>query len=41
VDRHDPAFSEPSKPIGSHMDEAKAKALAGHPAPLFFSPPEF
>ncbi len=28
VDRNDPAFSEPSKPIGSYMDEAKAKALA-------------
>jgi len=28
VDRNDPAFSEPSKPIGSYMHEAKAKALA-------------
>ena len=28
VDRHDPAFRDPMKPIGSHMDEAKAKALA-------------
>jgi len=28
VDRNDPAFSEPSKPIGSYMDEATAKALA-------------
>ena len=28
VDRDDPAFSDPTKPIGSHMDEAKAKELA-------------
>ncbi len=28
VDRDDPAFGDPTKPIGSHMDEAKAKALA-------------
>ena len=28
VDRADPAFADPSKPIGSHMDEAKAKRLA-------------
>ncbi len=28
VDRDDPAFADPSKPIGSHMDEAKAKRLA-------------
>ena len=28
VDRADPAFANPSKPIGSHMDEAKAKRLA-------------
>lgn len=28
VDRADPAFTNPSKPIGSHMDEAKAKRLA-------------
>ena len=28
VDRADPAFAEPSKPIGSHMDEARAKELA-------------
>ena len=28
VDRHDPAFANPTKPIGSHMDEARAKALA-------------
>lgn len=28
VDRDDPAFRNPTKPIGSHMDEAKAKALA-------------
>lgn len=28
VDRGDPAFADPSKPIGSHMDEAKAKRLA-------------
>jgi carbamate kinase len=29
VDRHDPAFADPSKPIGSHMDEATAHRLAG------------
>jgi carbamate kinase len=28
VDRNDPAFSDPTKPIGSHMSEAKAKELA-------------
>ena len=28
VDHCDPAFADPSKPIGSHMDEAKAKRLA-------------
>ncbi len=28
VDRGDPAFADPSKPIGSHMDEARAKRLA-------------
>lgn len=28
VDRDDPAFQNPSKPIGSHMDEASAKKLA-------------
>jgi carbamate kinase len=28
VDRNDPAFSDPTKPIGSHMDEARAKQLA-------------
>ncbi len=28
VDRNDPAFADPTKPIGSHMDEARAKALA-------------
>lgn len=28
VDRNDPAFRDPSKPIGSHMDEATAKRLA-------------
>lgn len=28
VDRDDPAFTDPSKPIGSQMDEAKAKRLA-------------
>jgi carbamate kinase len=28
VDRNDPAFRNPTKPIGSHMDEAWAKALA-------------
>ena len=28
VDRDDPAFANPMKPIGSHMDEARAKTLA-------------
>jgi carbamate kinase len=28
VDRADPAFADPSKPIGSHMDEADAKRIA-------------
>jgi carbamate kinase len=28
VDRNDPAFAAPTKPIGSHMDEARAKQLA-------------
>ena len=28
VDRNDPAFADPMKPIGSHMDEARAKKLA-------------
>lgn len=28
VDRHDPAFADPSKPIGSHMDEETAQRLA-------------
>jgi carbamate kinase len=28
VDHADPAFSDPTKPIGSHMEEAKAKELA-------------
>ena len=28
VDRDDPAFKDPTKPIGSHMDEARAKDLA-------------
>ena len=28
VDRDDPAFLNPTKPIGSHMDEARAKELA-------------
>lgn len=28
VDRHDPAFSNPSKPIGSQMDEETAQRLA-------------
>ncbi len=28
VDRDDPAFKAPSKPIGSHMEEAAAKRLA-------------
>jgi carbamate kinase len=29
VDRADPAFAHPTKPIGSQMDEARAKSLAG------------
>jgi carbamate kinase len=28
VDRNDPAFDNPTKPIGSHMEEARAKKLA-------------
>jgi carbamate kinase len=28
VDRNDPAFANPIKPIGSHMEEARAKQLA-------------
>jgi carbamate kinase len=28
VDRNDPAFADPSKPIGSHMDEETAQRLA-------------
>ena len=28
VDRDDPAFANPTKPIGSHMEEARAKQLA-------------
>lgn len=28
VDQGDPAFAEPSKPIGSHMDEARARRLS-------------
>jgi carbamate kinase len=28
VDRNDPAFANPTKPIGSHMEEARAKKLA-------------
>ena len=28
VDRADPAFANPTKPIGPHMEEAKAKSLA-------------
>jgi carbamate kinase len=28
VDRNDPAFANPTKPIGSHMDEAHARQLA-------------
>ena len=28
VDRDDPAFADPTKPIGSHMEEARAKQLA-------------
>ena len=28
VDRGDPAFANPTKPIGSHMEEARAKKLA-------------
>jgi len=30
VDRNDPAFADPSKPIGSHMDEETAQRLARH-----------
>lgn len=29
VDRDDPAFANPTKPIGSHFDEATAKRIAG------------
>ncbi len=29
VDRHDPAFQKPSKPIGSFLDEATAKQMEG------------
>jgi len=29
VDRTDPAFANPTKPIGSHMDEATARRIAG------------
>ena len=29
VDRSDPAFADPSKPIGSYMEEALAKRIAG------------
>jgi carbamate kinase len=29
VDRADPAFANPTKPIGSQMDEGRAKSLAG------------
>jgi len=29
VDRDDPAFSNPTKPIGSHFDEATARRIAG------------
>jgi carbamate kinase len=29
VDRADPAFADPMKPIGSHMDEATARRIAG------------
>jgi carbamate kinase len=28
VDRNDPAFADPAKPIGSHMDEERARRLA-------------
>jgi len=28
VDRNDPAFAQPTKPIGSHMEKARAQALA-------------
>src|SRR4029078_7016445 len=28
VDRNDPAFKDPTKPIGSHMEEGRAKELA-------------
>ena len=28
VDRNDPAFAQPTKPIGSHMEQARAQALA-------------
>jgi carbamate kinase len=28
VDHNDPAFKDPTKPIGSHMEESRAKALA-------------
>jgi carbamate kinase len=28
VDRNDPAFEDPTKPIGSHMEEGRAKELA-------------
>ncbi|PJG60660.1 carbamate kinase [Aeromonas cavernicola] len=28
IDRHDPAFSHPDKPIGAHMDQALAERLA-------------
>jgi carbamate kinase len=28
VDRDDPAFADPTKPIGSHMEEARARELA-------------
>jgi len=28
VDRNDPAFANPTKPIGSHMEQARAKELA-------------
>ena len=31
VDRNDPAFADPSKPIGSHMDEQTAQRLARSP----------
>jgi carbamate kinase len=29
VDRNDPAFANPTKPIGSHFDEATARRIAG------------